>query len=79
MNTDVKQTREKIVEFVTKSGGIADRSVIKEHLGLDGMTYYEFFEKALKTTRLKPIYGTGQIGKNLFVTRRPIVAYRLSK
>lgn len=77
-NTDVKQMREKLIAFVKESGGQAERRAMKEHLGLDPLVHWECFNRAVKTTRLTPVYGSGHIGSGLFLSRKPVVAYRLS-
>lgn len=74
----VKTMREKIVAFVKSEGGIADRSKIKAHLGIEDWRYNPAFERATKTTRLVPVFGDGHIGSGLYLRRKPIVAYRLA-
>ena len=79
---DVKTMREKAIAFVTKSGGQADRSAIKAHLGIEQFAYSATFDQAMKTKRLTPVRGDGVIGKlgaqTLVLGTKPIIAYRLA-
>jgi hypothetical protein len=76
MNMTIKEMRTQIVAFVKSMGGHAGRAEIKRHLGLDPMTYSEPFNRAVKTVKLRPVYGTGEISPGLFLSRKPVVAYR---
>jgi fructose-bisphosphate aldolase class 1 len=78
MNDQVKEMRARIVEFVKLSGGQAERSAIKEHLGLDQWDFSEIFNRALKTTKLTPIYGRGEISPGLFLRVKPVITYKLT-
>ena len=82
MNTDVKLVRGKIIDFVKSKGGKADYSDIKSMLGLEQYKYYGFLEKALKTTKLTPVYGSGKIGPvgltQFILARKPIIAFELT-
>jgi hypothetical protein len=77
-NTDVKQMRAKLIAFVKSMGGQAGRTEMKEHLGLDPVRYYVHFDRAVKTKKLIPIHSMGEISPGLFLSRKPVVAYRLA-
>lgn len=77
-NTDVKDMRARLIAFVKSMGGQAGRREMKEYLGLDPIVHWECFDRAVKTKKLTPIYGTGEISPGLFLSRKPVVAYRLA-
>jgi hypothetical protein len=78
MNDQIKKMRARIVEFVKSNGGQADRRAIKEHLGLDPLVHWECFDRAVKTKKLEPVYGSGHVGSGLFLRVKPVVAYKLT-
>ena len=78
MTTSVKDLRAKAIAFVTTNGGQADRAELKKHLGFDLGSYSESFNRVVKPTKLQPVYSTGEISPGLFLSRKPVVAYRLT-
>lgn len=77
-NTDVKIMRSKIIAFLASSkGNEAERRAIKKHLGIDPITHSETFNRAVISKKLTPIYGSGEIAPGYFLSRPPVVAYRL--
>jgi hypothetical protein len=77
-NNQIKEMREKIIAFVESEGGQAERRAIKEHIGLDQFVNSECFNRAVKTKKLEPIYGSGEIGSGLFLRVKPVIAYKLT-
>lgn len=80
---DVRTVRARAIAFITANGGQADRSAIKEHLGLDPLAYWPCFDQAMRTAKLVPVYGDGVIGRTadgapLVLSRKPVVAYCLA-
>ena len=78
MSADVKEMRTRILLFVESKGGIADRSQLREHVGVPAYQYSPLFNQAVKTKKLKPIYGDGEIMPNVFLSRPPVLAYQLT-
>lgn len=77
--TEIKILRSKIIAFLASAkGGEAARSALKKHLGIDPMIHSEPFNRAVKTTKITPVYGSGEIAPGLFLSRPPVVAYRLT-
>ncbi len=74
----IKIMRLKIIAFLEASGGMAQRSEIRKYVGIDEMTYCEEFNRALKSKKLTPVYGSGEIAPGLFLSRPPVVAYCLA-
>lgn len=77
-NTDVKIMRSKIIAFLQSKGGEAERRAIKEHLGIEPIIHSETFNRAVTSTKLRPIYGRGEIAPGYFLSRPPVVAYALA-
>lgn len=77
-NADVKSMRAKLVAFVESKGGQADRSDMKRHLGIDPEVWWPAFDQAVNTVKLQPVYGSGEISPGLFLSRKPVIAYRLA-
>lgn len=75
---NIKDMRQKIIDFVKSCGGQADRCKIKKHLGIEPIAYSGQFDRAVKTKKLTPVYGTGEISPGLFLSRKPIIAYKLA-
>lgn len=78
MKTEVQDYRTRAIAFIKSMGGQAGRSEIKTHLGLNPVDYWPSFDRAMRTKKLVPIFGDGQIAPGLFLARPPIVAYRIA-
>ena len=78
MNNQIKEMRARIIEFVKLRGGEAERIRIKQYLELDPAIYSECFNRAVKTKKLEPVYGSGHVGSGLFLRVKPAIAYKLT-
>ena len=76
--TDVSKMRALLIKFVTSNGGQARRDEMRKHVGIDGTDWCGVFDRAVKTKHLVPIHGTGEVSPGLFLSRPPVVAYRLA-
>lgn len=76
--TNVPEMRRRLIEFVKSKGGQADRTEMKEHLGIDPDIYWPCFNQATKTKKLIPIYERVEISPGMFLGRPIIGAYKLA-
>jgi hypothetical protein len=82
MKTEIQTMRHKAIAFIAGQGGTADRTALRQHLGIEKYAHSEIFNRAMKSTKIVPLHSDGVIGKlgetTLVLGRKPVIAYRLS-
>ena len=77
-NLDVKEMRKEILRYVAEKGGQADRTQLRNHLKIPYCAYWPVFDQAVKTKKLIPVYGHGEITVGIFLRRPAVIGYLLA-
>lgn len=69
--------RERVIAYLKSQGGTAERTALKEHLGIERFACNGWLDDALKTKKIIPLYGSGEVAPGLYLRVKPVVAYKL--